>query len=382
MRYKEITEAVTSQGFKFGFEFECIGPLNFDIDYITTPITLTQDKDDSIIVDDNDEGTEKGFEFISPPLVLNPKNIISSKETILALLKQGFRTNGTCGFHIHYSFQNMNYGDICWFLLGLSLNGDLQSQFSNFYDIEFFNETYADLKFLQEIPDAVSAGDTDKIAKLFSTYKFRIIRIHPQGTIEWRGPRDFMNSGEISKISDFFLRLYRCADIIHKLSTRDSYEIGGKILKKNSFVSMLNSSDASSTGSFLKNGNSVDPSMDMNDVEQLYKKYPWLKTISFKKISMQDTSTGLVFHKGSITGGQVKECMINSIEVSNAHLDGTMLINAMVTSCKAVNIQAQGCGFEKCRISNSTLIQCEYERSTIANSTVDGQKVENEKITD
>lgn len=382
MRYHEITEAVTSQGFKFGFEFECIGPVNFDIIDVTTPISLTQDKDDSIIIDDDDDTNEKGFEFISPPLILNPKNIISSKETILSLLKMGFRTNGTCGFHIHYSFDRMTFGDICWFLLGLALNGDLQSQFSNFYDIKFFNETYADLKFLSEIPGAVQEGDEDKIAKLFSTYKFRILRIHPQGTIEWRGPRDFMNTREFKKVGDFFLRLYKCADIIHKLSTTDTFELGGKTLQKNAFLKMLSGTEASNTDTFMRKGNSFDPGyMNMEQAQGIYKKYPWFKTLSFKNLGMEDTEHGLVIHKGTISGGQIKNCMLNGIEVENVHLDGTMLVNTMVTSGKVDKVQAQSCGFEKCRISNSTLIQCEFERSAIENTLVDGKQVKSEKIT-
>lgn len=382
MRYKEINEAVTSQGFKFGFELECIGPNGFHISTMNLPVELNQDSDDSIVVDsENENTTERGYEFISNPLVLNPKNIIAAKQTILDMLKAGFRTNGTCGLHIHYSFDRMTFGDICWFLLGLSLNGDLKTQFSNFYDIEFFNETYADLKFLDEIPNAIASGDEDRIAKLFSTYKFRLLRIHPQGTIEWRGPRDFMNSGEMKSVGDFFLRLYKCADIIHKLSSTDTFQVGGKSLQKNQFIKMLSGTDAGNTESFLKKGNTLDKSMDLYKSRGFFKRYPWLNNMRFSDLLMYSDDNGLVIHGGTITGGTIKECMINGIEVENVDINGAMLVNTMVSGGRVIKVQAQGCGFEKCKISDSTLMHCEFERSTINNSMVDGQHVDNEKIT-
>lgn len=380
MRYKEITEAVTSQSFKFGFELECIGPSGFDIDTLSLPVELKQSTDDSILVDGEEGNDEQGYEFISSPMLLNPKNITASKQTVISMLKNGFRTNGSCGFHIHYSFETMDFSDMCWFLLGLATDENSKSYFSMFNDIEFFNDRYADTSFFDNILAVVQSGENRALAHVFNADKFRILRMHPQGTIEWRGPRDFMNSGDMSLISDFFLRLYKCADIIHKLSTKESISLDGKTITKREFVSNLNNSSASATGSFMKKGNSLDKSITIDYYTDISRHVPWLNELRFKNLNISYENSMLIIHSGEIVGGTVRECLLNGIEVSNSYIIGANAVNTMVTSCKVSKIQAQGCGFEKSIIEDSQLVECEFERSSIKNSTVDGQQIKDEKI--
>ena len=37
-----------------------------------------------------------------------------------------------------------------------------------------------------------------------SEEKMRLLRNHPQGTIEWRGPRNFLNKQNVNDIKTFF----------------------------------------------------------------------------------------------------------------------------------------------------------------------------------
>lgn len=63
------------------------------------------------------------------------------------------------------------------------------------------------------------------IANELSEVKMRLIRNHPQGTLEWRGPRNFLNKPDIEVIKRFFMKLYKFAKWIS--DTLDKKEING-----------------------------------------------------------------------------------------------------------------------------------------------------------
>ena len=66
------------------------------------------------------------------------------------------------------------------------------------------------MDFLKELGESLKDGNYEGIAPVFTTEKYRMLHIHPQGTIEWRGPRGFMNSEyNIKNVYEFFKLLHK-----------------------------------------------------------------------------------------------------------------------------------------------------------------------------
>ena len=58
----------------------------------------------------------------------------------------------------------------------------------------------------------------------FSNEKYQVLRIHPQGTIEWRGPRGFLDSNRtIDYVEGYITKLYRLVLKIADIVTRKEY---------------------------------------------------------------------------------------------------------------------------------------------------------------
>lgn len=356
MRYKQLLEAVTTQGFKFGFEFECVGPSGFDINNVNLPLSLKYHRDTSI---KPEHENEFGYEFVSEPLVLNPKSIIDAKSTILALLKDGFYTNSSCGFHIHYSYKDITFEDISWILVGLALNPDLQEKFSKFDNIEFFNDSYASLDIFDMIKECFEGDEIGSLVYLIDDYKYRIIRIHPQGTIEWRGPRDFMNRKEQEVISNFFIRLYQCADLINKLSTQQSWSYADTTITKKQFVNMMNQSSLSKVN--------IKSQRYRNFDKKAMEKYPWIKGLQFDgKIVMK--SGNVILESGILSKSSVNDStFIDDVTIRESKIKKSIVTNSKSTLSK----------FENCRIESGN-----YTSSSFQNCKIDDKVELNKCIVD
>lgn len=358
MRYKQLLEAVTTQGFKFGFEFECIGPSGFDINNAKLPLSLTYHGDTSIKPENYGEF---GYEFVSEPLVLNPKSIIDAKSTILALLKDGFYTNNSCGFHIHYSYQDISFEDISWILVGLALNPDLQEKFSKFENIEFFNDSYASLDIFDMIKECFKDDTIESLVYIIDDYKYRIIRIHPQGTIEWRGPRDFMNRKEQEVISNFFIRLYQCADLINKLSTHQSWTYADTTITKKQFVNMMNQSSLSKVN--------IKSQKYRNFDKKAMEKYPWLKGINYDG-TVQYKNGSVRLSKGNLYKSAIRDNVI----ISDSYITDSKIIKSVLDYTSATNSKFENCTIDGGVITNCELSKCNISKNTeLVNSKIDGK---------
>jgi hypothetical protein len=306
VRFSEIIEAVTSQGFKFGFEFECLVPKKEDPEKLVSslPVKFTVTSDSSIKPNIDDKATVKGVEFVSEPLILNPQNIISAKQSIINLLKAGCYTNESCGFHIHYSYEGMNYSELCWFLIVLSSNQQYSNSFSSFKDINFINLDYASDDFLDRIYDKLKSFQENPKFLFFILIdaKMRILRIHPQGTLEWRGPRNFMNSKNFSIISDFFLHLYKNADLIEKISRIKSINVEGKTITKTEIFSYLKQDPENKNRYTNKKDNDGiwSDKQDKKLLPRIFKLAPWLSKakISGALIGIDESKGKIIWEEG------------------------------------------------------------------------------------
>ena len=218
-----LNEKLLVNEFKFGFELEAI------IENETKHSDATFAKVHSIIekyfpdaawpysdgsvYPDSRGGAD--FEWPSPVLTFTPETIRKCITFLADLPKYGIYTNKTCGFHVHVSFPSMTQTDIRWIVFQIGLDEDIKNTILQFHEMEFFNDEYAKKGYLDGISRVVEDGDLSREEKIeqlrnwLTTDKYRNLRIHPQGTLEWRGPRKFLEKEDLTIIKDFFLLLWK-----------------------------------------------------------------------------------------------------------------------------------------------------------------------------
>lgn len=168
--------------------------------------------------DTNVSGHAWGFEYGSPIIPFNPSNMNKIFKFLSELKDIGIKTNNTCGFHTHISFKDMTRNDAKWLLFSVANDDELLNELSylNYTNddgektsINFFTQPYAtdswfrELKVNGDIKDWEFEGNT--------SVKYLILRTHPDaGTLEWRGPRNFINNGEnLDLIKTFIKKLWK-----------------------------------------------------------------------------------------------------------------------------------------------------------------------------
>ena len=171
-----------------------------------------------------------GFEWSSPILTFDTKNVSKVKNMLENLYKFDIYTNETCGFHTHFSYDGINDGDVTWITLYIATHPEALKLFTEFEfcreeelfpeKVDFFNDRYASKQYLTQIKSAFEEGDYKQLKALFDDSKYRVLRIHPQGTLEWRGPRRFLETRD--GVDRYIKRLYEVVDVFIKaLNTKE-----------------------------------------------------------------------------------------------------------------------------------------------------------------
>lgn len=232
MRYCELLEGLTTGEFTFGFELEAIY-LDKENKFKEDQITGLEFLEDIRLLDKieqygitgklvEDSSIEANgshsipFEFVSNPLPFSPSNLTKMFKTLSSLKSINCFTNSHCGFHIHMKYPSMNSNDMRWLLACISQNDEYKNIVTSFKDYDFYSLEFADPGFLDELDIAINDKDNVEIKNLLDTDKYRVLRIHPQGTLEWRGPRDFLNQNNIQDIHDFIVHLFGYIRMISK----------------------------------------------------------------------------------------------------------------------------------------------------------------------
>ena len=162
------------------------------------------------------------FEWRSPVMLFTPESIAHC----IAFLKNFQKTcyvNDDCGFHTHISFPGITEDDAKWIMIKLAEDSKMRKKLQSLTTLEDRNKEYSDMSrepisfyshwadtdYLMDISDALHTDNIEGLHDLLSTEKYRALRIHPQGTLEWRSPRDFLDDGYSQEyIKSFFLSLY------------------------------------------------------------------------------------------------------------------------------------------------------------------------------
>lgn len=168
------------------------------------------------------------FEWASPVIKFNPKNIEKIYKFLTSLKDYGIYTNNSCGFHTHISFEDINKDDAKWILFCIANDDNLLDQVSYLRvpgeePINFFGERYASDEWFRNLK---AHGNLKNWSFNASTStKYLQMRVHPgAGTIEWRGPRNFINKGENTQlIKEYLLKLWKLILEIAKIVDLKEY---------------------------------------------------------------------------------------------------------------------------------------------------------------
>lgn len=152
------------------------------------------------------EGEGATFEWSSPVLPVN----LNSINKIINMYKNGlnkkFTVNSSCGLHHHISFPNMSAEDMIWIMCKLSIDTNMRNKISKFKDYNFVSEWSND-EYLNDLAYAVRNDNYNNIIHFCSTEKYSLINVHGQKTLEWRGPRGFLNTNRstaIKNVTEFY----------------------------------------------------------------------------------------------------------------------------------------------------------------------------------
>lgn len=267
-----LLESLLSSEFKFGFELEAYATLNDDEKYqyisdftglLNIP-SLSQEYKNMLInyfskwfgtnlniqYDSSLKSSETGFEFATPIMSFTPLNIKKSIDFLNNLQTSQFKiyTDETCGFHIHFSFPSMTIEDMVWIICNISYDESLQKLLKFFTTkndktFKFFNKKFAKVSFLKDIKTYINTNNWSKLNELLSNEKHRLIRIHPDDNLEWRGPRNFLNEPEIETIKEFFLQFHKI--IMEIIKIMDKKEINN--ISRENFFKLIDISNIQSS---------------------------------------------------------------------------------------------------------------------------------------
>ena len=160
------------------------------------------------------------FEYASPVIQFTPQNIKMVVDFFDKLPSLFVKTNRSCGLHTHISYKGINRNDIAWLMASMAAD-ESYKKFKFMKRTRFYAEPYALATFFEEAHDILLDGNKSRFAdKIVTNEKYRSMRIHPQGTLEWRGPRTFLNVNKheknvmfMKKLTEFIIKINQSLDL-------------------------------------------------------------------------------------------------------------------------------------------------------------------------
>ena len=268
-QFQRLDEKLLTSEFTFGFELEAIcndSSICYNIDRIKDYIddllvkdvdskqvkklagksaihqdsSVHGDYEDSDYDDDDErEREELSFEYGSPIFPCTPFWFNKVVKTLRNMINNGFYTNDSCGFHHHLHFNGMTERDMVWVYCNLAMDTETYDKFGSLQgaddrEYNLYSRQWASRDAMRDLKASVESDNWEGVLEELNTNKWRAFRIHPQGTLEWRGPRDFMNRGNLDNINRFY-KLFN--QLISKIRTYMDLNVltGTNITKKEFF---------------------------------------------------------------------------------------------------------------------------------------------------
>ena len=194
-----------------------------------------------------DRGDDVGawtFEYGSPIIKFNPTNITKIYNFLKKLPSLQVKTNNSCGFHTHMSFQGINKINTAWVMCCLSIDDEILEELkemktvqgsipfvSRWSGFDLFKGIKSNLQRLNDTND--KSYIYKSISRLLTSEdKYNLVRVHPAGTLEWRGPRNFLNEGNIEEIHSYILKVYKVISRISKILNSNTWSGNGVTINK------------------------------------------------------------------------------------------------------------------------------------------------------
>jgi len=244
------------------------------------------------------------FEFRSPIFNFTPENILKIIQYLKSGITDFFSTNYSCGFHIHIGLPKQGFRqdiDSFWFLCQLAANelsDDYNKKIKRFMEYKNFNfegdnqKIFASTiliekiwRILKTLNKNYDKSNINKIAlkkfkEVFTNDKYNFFRLHPIGTLEWRGPRDFLDKETPELIRDFFFdMLIPLIKLINDTLELNTLTYGNFSISKKEFneiVSKLPSVIEDDSSRFNKSKMTQQDYLDINTYA------PWIKKADIK----------------------------------------------------------------------------------------------------
>lgn len=265
---------------------------------------------------------EHTYEWKSPIFNFNMENIQHVIKFLYSCLEKSYlRTNDSCGFHVHVGLPDkllLNENRL-WILIKLALkdNGNFVKKFfiykTNNYDIYFTDSTYADTNIIQNIQRKIKNVNTIEdiyliMKNAYSDEKFTVLGQHPQGTLEWRGPRGFLDTGDTKIIKGFFLNmLYPLIKFFNDAMEETSLVINDVSISKKDFdlyvKKTLGYMVKIDRGKRLKdrrfNWDWQEANSNLKYINELLKSNKWLLKLNFQNINVLKEKGKYIISNGS-----------------------------------------------------------------------------------
>ena len=188
-------------------------------EYQGEEVTLAELENMGFDIDDLDSiKFQTAFEYSSPILKFNVENIQKIVNMLNEGFKQGlFKTNDSCGFHHHLSYEGISGEDAAWIVSQLATDQEARKLFKEFkttssdggeLNYNFISQWSSD-GYLYDLNSAIRVFDFNDIIKLLNTEKYSVLNVHANKTLEWRGPRDFLQSEDKKIIINFYKHLWK-----------------------------------------------------------------------------------------------------------------------------------------------------------------------------
>ena len=173
------------------------------------------------------------FEWASPVLPFT----VASIQKVINMFKKGlgreFVVNDSCGFHNHISFNDISLEDVIWIMSKLALDDRARELFTSFEGIQFVTH-WSGAEYLDNLKQAIEENDYKNIVKYCATDKYSVVNVHYNKTLEWRGPRGFLEEEDMGIIIKFYQRLQKIVSWI--IDVLDETEING--IEKSNYLEM------------------------------------------------------------------------------------------------------------------------------------------------
>ena len=197
------------------------------------------ENDVSIEPDNDDDYT---FEWASPVLECTPYNFNRVIKMLSSLESIGIYTNESCGIHHHLSYKGITEREMIWIYVNLCMDTEFRDFMSTVDGYELTSSEWASSSTLDDIAEAIKEKNYTRVLRALSDDKYRLFRIHPYGTIEWRGPRNFLDSNDFKIIKDFYKKFNTYINKV--IEYQDNKVIfGTDITKKEFFDNLVKAKD-------------------------------------------------------------------------------------------------------------------------------------------